>query len=128
MTLHVMKGAVRNLFIFHSTVVKSCDMGIYLLASAGSKTAAVDLCEIKQDACRKMILLYFTEQSPWFGSSLIGWAFLLDAWLNYLLFHLDATEYTNLVLTHKEDKDLNCKWPKPTTEIPIDFDEGFETD
>jgi len=80
MTLHTFHGTVRNLFIFHSTVVKSCDMGMYLLLSAGSKNEAIDLISVKRDACQKMIALYFTEQSPWFGSSLIGWMWLLDAW------------------------------------------------
>jgi len=108
MTLHTFHGTVRNLFIFHSTVVKSCDMGMFLLLSAGSKNEAIDLISVKRDACQKMIALYFTEQSPWFGSSLIGWMWLLDAWLNYLLFHLEGSAYVNLVLSHSENRNLEC--------------------
>lgn len=108
MTLHTFHGTVRNLFIFHSTVVKSCDMGMFLLLSAGSKNEALELLDMKKDGCEKMLGLYFTEQSPWMGSSLIGWVWLLDAWVNYLLFHLEACDYVNLVLSHSENRKLEC--------------------
>ena len=87
----ILSGWIKNMYMFHANVVKSCDMAWFLTMSVGIINQATEVMERKRDACKKMFLLYFTEQIPTSLVEIISWTYLYDSWQHYINFHLETS-------------------------------------
>jgi len=87
----ILSGWIKNMYMFHANVVKSCDMAWFLTMGVGITDQAVKIMETKRDSCMKMFLLYFTEQIPRSQIEIISWTYLYEPWQHYIKFHLETS-------------------------------------
>lgn len=104
----LIQGWIKNMYIFHCNVVKSCDLAWYLVNSVGLLDEGDRIMQTKRDACWKMWGLYFTEQIPRSLLEIPGWIYLYQPWQDYIRFHLETAEYHSLNWSDDKDRTLEC--------------------
>lgn len=104
----VASGWIKNMYMFHANVVKSCDMSWYLTMSVGLTDIAVEIMQRKRDACMKMYALYFTEQIPKELIEMVSWTYLFDPWMHYITFHLETSYFQETNYKLPEGDEPEC--------------------
>jgi hypothetical protein len=104
----IASGWIKNMYIFHANVVKSCDMAWYLTMSVGITDRATKIMKTKKDACQKMFTLYFTEQIPRSLIEIISWTYLFGPWQHYIKFHLETSGYQVQAYEMPESEEPEC--------------------
>lgn len=105
----IVSGWIKNMYMFHANVVKSCDMAWFLTMGVGIINQATEIMERKRDACMKMFLLYFTEQMPRSMIEIISWTYLYEPWQHYIKFHLETSGIQMQNYPKPKTKPPECK-------------------
>lgn len=113
MTLHTIRGTtgiIKQLYVFHSNIVTSSDMGIFMAVSNGADIIAHRLNELKRDAVNKTRALYYATLVTGGPTGVIQWKWLYDAWAHHLDFHAGIYNTILPPATEDQEKEIECIW------------------
>lgn len=117
MTMHTIRGAIgiiKQLYEWHANVVTSSDMGVFLATSSGCNNSALELLKKKIDGAYKMRALYYAQVLSTQVEDIISWAWLYDAWMHHIQFHIMSSETLEAQIPPIPEKKATCKWDEQT--------------